>query len=157
MPKHINFWYNQKCHFWEKQGATLREAFNLELFIAGSIDRRSGSQALFHQISESLRKAILLGRISVGTKLPSSRFLASELKVSRNTVMTAYEQLTAEGYLNSKRGSGSYRRRRTARRVCSRHGPRTKPPFGAGTANRAGCKTGGLDRRRFIKFFIRSE
>lgn len=44
----------------------------------------------------------------MGTKLPSTRRLASELKVSRNTVLTAYEHLTSEGYLDGKRGSGSY-------------------------------------------------
>ena len=86
----------------------MREVFDLELFLSGSIDREKGHQTLVQQISESLRKAVLLGRISVGTKLPSSRRLASELKVSRNTVTTAFEQLTAEGYLDSKRGSGSF-------------------------------------------------
>ncbi|MFM9904769.1 MAG: PLP-dependent aminotransferase family protein [Pyrinomonadaceae bacterium] len=86
----------------------MREVFNLELFLSGSIKRDNESQTLVEKISESLRKAILLGRIGVGAKLPSSRRLASELKVSRNTVLAAYEQLISEGYLEGKRGSGSF-------------------------------------------------
>ncbi len=86
----------------------MRDVFNLELFLGGSIVPEKGNQTLVQQVSQGLREAILLRRLSVGTKLPSSRRLASELKVSRNTITTAFEQLTAEGYLNSRRGSGSF-------------------------------------------------
>lgn len=86
----------------------MSEKFDVELFLAGAMKRESGSQSLFDQISESLRRAILTGRLGTGTRLPSSRRLAGELRISRNTVLTAYEQLTAEGYLDSRRGSGSF-------------------------------------------------
>lgn len=86
----------------------MREVFNLELFLSGLLKRESGSQTLVEQIAEGLRKAILLGRVEVGSRLPSTRRLASDLKVSRNTVLSVYEQLIAEGYLEGARGSGSF-------------------------------------------------
>lgn len=63
---------------------------------------------LHHQLFMTLRNAILEGLIKPGTRLPSSRLLASDLKVSRNTVLTAFDQLTAEGYITSRVGAGSY-------------------------------------------------
>ena len=86
----------------------MREVFNLELFLSRQIKLKSGNQTLVEQIAEAIRKAILQGRIGVGTKLPSTRRLSSELNVSRNTVLTVYEQLIAEGYLEGARGSGSF-------------------------------------------------
>lgn len=64
--------------------------------------------ALHQQLFLALRQAILDGRLTPGTRLPSSRSLASDLNVSRNTVLSAYDQLTAEGYLISRIGAGSY-------------------------------------------------
>jgi len=64
--------------------------------------------ALHQQLFLALRQAILDGRLTPGTRLPSSRSLASDLNVSRNTVLSAYDQLTAEGYLVSRIGAGSY-------------------------------------------------
>ena len=58
--------------------------------------------------TNSLRVAILDGRLQPGAKLPSTRMLAEELAVARNTVMGAYEQLLAEGYLEGETGSGTY-------------------------------------------------
>ncbi len=63
---------------------------------------------LFRQLYDGLRGTILSGSLKAGTRLPASRTLSSELGVSRNTVMTAYEQLLAEGYLEGKVGSGTY-------------------------------------------------
>ncbi|MGF1887509.1 PLP-dependent aminotransferase family protein [Photobacterium profundum] len=64
----------------------------------------SRQEALFHAIQEK----IIEGLWPKGGKLPSTRKLAVELHVSRNTVIFAYEQLAAEGYINSKKGSGFY-------------------------------------------------
>lgn len=55
-----------------------------------------------------LRQAILDGSLPASSRLPPSRDLASELKLSRNTVMHAYEQLLAEGYLRTLTGSGTF-------------------------------------------------
>ncbi|MFF0433455.1 PLP-dependent aminotransferase family protein [Streptomyces sp. NPDC004327] len=56
----------------------------------------------------ALREAVRTGRLTPGTRLPSSRELAADLGVSRGLVTEAYEQLTAEGYLRSGRGSGTW-------------------------------------------------
>jgi GntR family transcriptional regulator / MocR family aminotransferase len=63
---------------------------------------------LFRQIFDELRNAILTGRLKPGTCLPSTRQLAAELNVSRNTVLSAYDQLLAEGYLEGVAGSGTF-------------------------------------------------
>jgi len=63
---------------------------------------------LYGQLYTHLRTAILTGRLKQGMKLPSTRALAGELNVSRNTVLNAYQQLLAEGYLKSVEGSGTF-------------------------------------------------
>lgn len=68
----------------------------------------SSSVSLYRQLYEQLRTAILEGRLRAGAKLPSTRSLAQELAVARNTVMGAYEQLLAEGYLEGETGSGTF-------------------------------------------------
>lgn len=55
-----------------------------------------------------LRDAILSGRVRSGVALPSTRTIARDLKLSRNTVVTAFDQLTAEGYIEGKVGAGSF-------------------------------------------------
>lgn len=57
---------------------------------------------------ECLRLAILDGTLPAATRLPPSRDLARELGVSRNTIVFAYDQLLAEGYLRSRVGSGTF-------------------------------------------------
>lgn len=69
---------------------------------------RDGDAPLFRQIYAQLRTAILSQDLRPGTKLPSTRHLAAQLKVSRSAVVSAYEQLLAEGYASGKVGSGSY-------------------------------------------------
>ncbi len=63
---------------------------------------------LHQQLFLKLRDAILEGRLTSGTRLPSSRMLAKDLDVSRNTVLSAFDQLTAEGYMESRVGAGSF-------------------------------------------------
>ena len=63
---------------------------------------------LFRQLYEALRQSIVDGVLTPGLRLPATRSLAAELGVSRNTVLSAYEQLLAEGYLEGKMGSGTY-------------------------------------------------
>jgi GntR family transcriptional regulator/MocR family aminotransferase len=69
---------------------------------------RSGDAPLFRQIYLQIRAAILSQSLAPGTKLPSTRALAAQLAVSRSAVVSAYEQLLAEGYASGKVGSGSY-------------------------------------------------
>src|SRR5271165_2856516 len=63
---------------------------------------------LYRQLCEGVRQAILTGSLAAGTRLPATRELTKELGVSRNTVMAAFEQLTADGYILAKPGSGAY-------------------------------------------------
>ena len=68
---------------------------------------RGGGEPLHTQLERELRTAIRDGRLLAGTRLPASRALASELAVSRGVVVEAYAQLTAEGYLLTRRGAGT--------------------------------------------------
>ena len=63
---------------------------------------------LYQQVYANLRSSILSGDLKAGMKLPSTRALAEELNVSRNTILNAYRQLIAEGYIESVEGSGTY-------------------------------------------------
>src|SRR5262245_8309540 len=71
------------------------------------LDRRSGT-SLQRQIYSEIRRAVLDGIVQPGTRLPSSRSLADDLGVSRTTTFLAFEQLTAEGYLIGRHGSGTF-------------------------------------------------
>ena len=69
---------------------------------------RDNDTPLFRQLYLQLRSAILSRRLRPGTKLPSTRELASQLGVSRSAAVAAYEQLLAEGYTSGRHGSGTY-------------------------------------------------
>ena len=72
-----------------------------------SIDRAS-ALPLYRQLYEAMRQAILLGSLRKGLRLPSTRHLATELRVSRNIAVMAFEQLLAEGYVECKTGAGTF-------------------------------------------------
>jgi GntR family transcriptional regulator/MocR family aminotransferase len=63
---------------------------------------------IYRQIYETLRQAILSGQLPTKSQMPSTRALAMQLAVSRMTIVNAYEQLLAEGYIEGKSGSGTY-------------------------------------------------
>ena len=63
---------------------------------------------LYEQLYSYIKKEIIDGRLLYGTKLPSKRKLAEFLQISQNTVETAYEQLTAEGYVEVIPRKGYY-------------------------------------------------
>ena len=65
-----------------------------------------GAGTLHGQIREQIRRAILERRLALGARLPSSRLLAAELGCARGTVLTAIDQLVAEGYLVARTASG---------------------------------------------------
>jgi GntR family transcriptional regulator / MocR family aminotransferase len=69
---------------------------------------RQADEPLFRQLYAGLRAAILAGHLAGGTRLPPTRQLTAELQISRKTVVNAFEQLIAEGYLEGKVGSGTY-------------------------------------------------
>jgi GntR family transcriptional regulator / MocR family aminotransferase len=63
---------------------------------------------LYSQLYEYIKSSILKGELKAGERLPSIRYLAQYLKVSKNTVVTAYDQLLAEGYISSSDRSGIF-------------------------------------------------
>ena len=63
---------------------------------------------LWRWLYEEIRSAILSGRVKRGSRLPPTRDLASHYGVSRGTVVTAFEQLHSEGYLDGRVGAGTY-------------------------------------------------
>jgi GntR family transcriptional regulator/MocR family aminotransferase len=69
------------------------------------LNRGGGHRPLHEQLERTLRDAIRDGRLPSGARLPSSRALAEELGVSRGVVSAAYDQLVAEGYLETRQGA----------------------------------------------------
>ena len=70
-------------------------------------------------VMEAIREAIRSGRLAPGIQLPSSRALAADLGVARNTVASAYAELIAEGWLTSQYGSCTLVAQRAAEAVPS--------------------------------------
>jgi GntR family transcriptional regulator/MocR family aminotransferase len=70
--------------------------------------RGPGDPSLQEQLYTAIRRAVLAGELSPSERLPSSRTLASELGLGRNTVIVVMERLVAEGYLESRRGAGLF-------------------------------------------------
>jgi GntR family transcriptional regulator/MocR family aminotransferase len=89
----------EKCHFCYYEPVHLQIAIILD---------PSSSLPLHRQIYEEWRQGILRGRFSRGERVPSTRELAGALAVSRSTVTVAYDQLAAEGYLETAHGAGTF-------------------------------------------------
>ena len=103
------------------------------------LDPARGSQPL--QVHASLRSAILEGRLAAGLRLPSSRALATQLRVRRNVVVAAYEHLLSDGLVEARTGAGTYvaaelpARARPAKAVAlsgTAGGPEARGPFALG-------------------------
>lgn len=71
-----------------------------------SIDKTS-DKSLYEQLYEQMKSEILNEHYAAGEKLPATRQLAAEHKLSRNTVVSAYNQLELEGYIRSVTGSAT--------------------------------------------------
>ena len=83
----------------------MRHPFPMDLVLDG---KRPPDRSAREHVSGQLRAAILSGQASAHEPLPSSRVLASALGVSRGTVVSAYEELAGEGYVDVIPGSGTY-------------------------------------------------
>lgn len=68
---------------------------------------KKASKSLYNQVCEAYRQAIVDGNLRAGQRVPSTRVLAAELGISRIPVTSAYAQLLAEGYFESRIGSGT--------------------------------------------------
>jgi GntR family transcriptional regulator/MocR family aminotransferase len=78
-----------------------------DILAAATLDRAAATP-LFRQLYVHLKAAILDGRIGAGVRLPATRTLCALLNVSRQTVLAAYDQLMAEGYLEGTVGKGTF-------------------------------------------------
>ncbi|CAG7658195.1 MocR-like pyridoxine biosynthesis transcription factor PdxR [Actinacidiphila bryophytorum] len=92
-----------------------------EVLVDGGL---TGGRGRGRALQGALREAVRTGRLGAGTQLPSSRELAADLHVSRGLVTDAYAQLTAEGYLTSRQGAGTW-----VAQVRGEQDPRPAPVF----------------------------
>jgi GntR family transcriptional regulator/MocR family aminotransferase len=69
---------------------------------------KQSRKALYVQLYEEIRTAVLNGILKPGDRMPATRMLSKELSIARNSVILAYEQLILEGYLGGKTGAGTY-------------------------------------------------
>jgi GntR family transcriptional regulator len=68
----------------------------------------ASNDPIYVQIKNQIKSAIISGSMAAGEQLPSIRYLAKELRVSVITTKRAYDELEAEGFINSVQGRGSY-------------------------------------------------
>lgn len=78
------------------------------LLLSGIELDRESTTPLYRQLYLQIRKQILTGRLQGGIRLPSTRTLSQELSLSRITLLNAFDQLIAEGFLVSRTGAGTY-------------------------------------------------
>src|SRR3982074_3376231 len=81
-----------------------KQATSLPLSLAAPL----AGTPLYRWFYDELRSAILEGRIVPGARLPATRDLAREYRLSRATVVAAFEQLKSEGYVEGRVGAGTY-------------------------------------------------
>ncbi|MET7544244.1 PLP-dependent aminotransferase family protein [Streptomyces sp. NPDC005479] len=87
----------------------------------------AGAAGLRAGLMNALREAVRTGRLTPGTRLPSSRTLAADLGIARNTVADAYAELVAEGWLTARQGSGTRVAQRAEPRRPAATAPRSRP------------------------------
>jgi GntR family transcriptional regulator/MocR family aminotransferase len=92
---------------------------SFELFV----NQRPSGQTLANWLYSELRSAILEGRLKPGVKLPASRDFARRYRLSRGTVVAAFERLQDEGYLLSRVGSGTWVKEKVPLLPCARQEP----------------------------------
>ncbi len=115
------------------------------VYLSAGLDRTS-VKPLFRQLYESISRKIQDGSIVAGGQLPASRVFAGEIGVSRATVLAAYDQLMAEGYVEGRRGAGVFvadlqadagewvpNAKRSQRRIEPADDHRSAPPFYPGS------------------------
>jgi GntR family transcriptional regulator / MocR family aminotransferase len=85
-------------HFMAKRAATFELA----------LPPKSSAMSAYRWVYSALRAAILEGRLHPGARLPATRDLAMQYRLSRGTIVNAVEQLKSEGYVQARTGSGTY-------------------------------------------------
>jgi GntR family transcriptional regulator/MocR family aminotransferase len=82
--------------------------------------------SLYRWLYDELRSAILEGRLRPGARLPATRDLASAYRLSRATIVTAFDQLKSEGYVEGRSGSGTYVSQVLPEQLLDVRGPRAE-------------------------------
>jgi GntR family transcriptional regulator / MocR family aminotransferase len=109
---------------------------------------RSLPRSLGSQLCDALRALVLSGALAGGARLPSSRELARELGISRTLVLEAFEQLEAEGYVEGRKGAGSF----VVPGSALRGRRRAPPPRGLAGGRIAGARNGAAQAPRSAAF-----
>src|SRR4051812_19476184 len=107
---------------WATSAASQRSPIGIDLHLD-----LTGPGGLRVGLMDALREAVRTGRLVPGTRLPSSRSLAADLGIARNTVADAYAELVAEGWLTAQQGSGTRGATRAEPRRAAPAPPRTRP------------------------------
>lgn len=129
----------------QQNPVSLREKLHLD---------HTSAVPLYRQISQWIRRAILDGQLPPGQRLPSTRMMASELGISRNTASIAYEELQAEEFIERTVGSGTIVARCFSEQPSKGHAPvRPEPvlalsPFGQSLAAQVRSLPTGFQRMR---------
>jgi GntR family transcriptional regulator / MocR family aminotransferase len=113
----MDSWANSKVE--SKVSAPSISGVDLHLDLTGPGLRTS--------LMDALREAVRTGRLVPGTRLPSSRSLAADLGIARNTVAHSYAELIAEGWLTAQQGSGTRVANRSRPRKATSAAPRPAP------------------------------
>jgi GntR family transcriptional regulator/MocR family aminotransferase len=107
---------------WATSAAAQRSKIGIDLHLD-----LTGPGGLRAGLMDALREAVRTGRLVPGTRLPSSRSLAADLGIARNTVADSYAELIAEGWLVAQHGSGTRVATRAEPRTAAPTAPRTRP------------------------------
>jgi len=105
--------------------------------------RAASTRPLYSQLLEMFETAIESGSLTVGTRLPSERALAGQLRISRTTVMSAYRELEARGLIHSHVGRGTF--------VCASPEPTGAPFAWRGKV----AKAAGLNGDSPLRYIVR--
>src|SRR5580658_10401548 len=95
----------RRVHYDQLDGAMKKVPSTLSPVIA--VDRKA-AKPLHKQIYDAYRSMIVSRNLGAGQQIPSTRALAAELRISRIPVLTAYSQLLAEGYFETRAGAGTF-------------------------------------------------
>src|SRR5262249_41829042 len=108
-PPIAHDWHHEKVHLPLSYGANMGYTRRMPRrgAMLGTLSLDRGGEPLHRRLYGALREAILAGRLRPGPRLPATRVLARDVGAARNTVVAAFEQLVAEGYLQSRVGDGT--------------------------------------------------
>src|SRR5580692_1568127 len=102
------YWLFIKSHFNKFYGANFMGKITPQILLTSISITKKAEKPLQNQLYDQLKSAIYEGMLRRGDRLPSSREMSAELKISRNTVLQVFEQMKMEGYFESRTGAGTY-------------------------------------------------